>query len=663
MTYKEIVTLIKTIAEAINPDGSFFHGRTYDTTLEFAAICPQIHLYPFTMQPEQSNYNIIRSELLIAFWKEDGHENTMAQREDIIAAMDDLCVLFEAAIRATENVQILSFRKEPQYLSQMGVVSGIACNISLHSAVLCAGPTEQAPVNLTLPLITGLNTLGATLSGSNGTWSGNPDTFTYTYQWKRNGVNISGATNNTYVTTVLDSEAEITFEVTANNGVSPNGVATSLAVVMADYTPVNILAPVISGTTSLGSTLTGTNGSWTNSPSIFSYQWKRNGVNISGATNNTYVLTLADQSSNITLEVSASNGLVGSQISNTLSIPSFAPTVTGVNISGSAVVDQVLTASYTLGGGTATTITRRWYRGATLIFTSTTVDTYTLVQADAGNTSNIKCNIEATNAAGSASADSNTIAQILDATWNTFLTNVGISDTTIRDAFNTFTITRKSLAAQGLTIYPIVTDKVTNVDRLTDFQYNLWNTASFPISWAGGITATQIDGVQGNGTSGTGGTGINSSTNFATNDFTIIWYSKTNQARNESDFGSINASANGLLCSSKFGDNNTYNSAQGNLSNAGNIISDTSGIFVFTRSGNTVTLKRNNVTIINRVDATNVKVNQGIRIISRMINGSIDAFSSKKYIYFEFNNFAFTPTQETNIYNAVLAAQVAMGRN
>lgn len=137
MTYKEIVTLIKTIAESINPGGSFFHGRTYDTALEFGAVYPQIHLYPFTMQPEQSNYNIIRSELLIAFWKEDGHENTMEQREDIIAAMDDLCVLFEAAIRATENVQVLSFRKEPQYLSQMGVVSGIACNISLHSAVIC----------------------------------------------------------------------------------------------------------------------------------------------------------------------------------------------------------------------------------------------------------------------------------------------------------------------------------------------------------------------------------------------------------------------------------------------------------------------------------------------------------------------------------------------
>lgn len=419
MTYKEIVTLVKTIAETINPDGSFFHGRTYETTLEFGSVYPQIHLYPFTMQPEQSNYNIIRSELLVAFWKQDGHENTMEQREDMIAEMDDLCVLFEAAIRATENVQVLSFRKEPQYLSQMGVVSGIACNISLHSAVLCVAPTDQAPVNLTLPLITGLNILGATLSGSNGTWSGNPDTFTYTYQWKRNGVNISGATNNTYLTTVLDSEADITFEVTASNGVSPNGVATSLAVTMADYTPVNILAPEISGSTSLGSTLTTTNGSWSNSPSIFSYQWKRNGINISGASNSTYVTVVADSTASITCEVTASNGLTSSPASsNTLVMANYTPvnTVAPV-VTGNAIVGQTLSTTNGTWTNSPSIFSYQWYRGASPIGGATN-STYVLVSADMGQ--NIKCNVTASNGL-SANADSNTLAileTILDATAN-----------------------------------------------------------------------------------------------------------------------------------------------------------------------------------------------------------------------------------------------------
>lgn len=76
-------------------------------------------------------------------------------------------------------------------------------------------------------------------------------------------------------------------------------------------------------------------------------------------------------------------------------------------ISGTAVVDQTLTCD----GGTVTgtePITRsyQWYRGVTPIGTNS--NTYTLIQADAGQ--NIKCTVIATNAEGSASADSNTVA-------------------------------------------------------------------------------------------------------------------------------------------------------------------------------------------------------------------------------------------------------------
>lgn len=77
-------------------------------------------------------------------------------------------------------------------------------------------------------------------------------------------------------------------------------------------------------------------------------------------------------------------------------------------ITGTAVVGQTLTCD----GGTVTgtgpiTKTYQWYRGATLIGGATN-STYTLVQADAGQ--DIKCTVTATNSAGSASADSNTLA-------------------------------------------------------------------------------------------------------------------------------------------------------------------------------------------------------------------------------------------------------------
>ena len=52
-----------------------------------------------------------------------------------------------------------------------------------------------APANTVLPVISGSTTVGSTLTTTDGTWTGSP-TPTYTYQWKRGGTNISGATAN-----------------------------------------------------------------------------------------------------------------------------------------------------------------------------------------------------------------------------------------------------------------------------------------------------------------------------------------------------------------------------------------------------------------------------------------------------------------------------------
>lgn len=61
--------------------------------------------------------------------------------------------------------------------------------------------------------------------------------------------------------------------------------------------PSNTAAPVVSGTASVGSTLSTTDGTWSGSPTSFSYQWQRDvgtgavtWVDIAGATANTYVV-------------------------------------------------------------------------------------------------------------------------------------------------------------------------------------------------------------------------------------------------------------------------------------------------------------------------------------------------------------------------------------
>jgi hypothetical protein len=69
---------------------------------------------------------------------------------------------------------------------------------SFADAVVANGsavPAPDGPTNTVLPAITGTQEVGETLTCSAGTWTGSP---TITYQWKRDGVNISGETASTY---------------------------------------------------------------------------------------------------------------------------------------------------------------------------------------------------------------------------------------------------------------------------------------------------------------------------------------------------------------------------------------------------------------------------------------------------------------------------------
>jgi hypothetical protein len=79
--------------------------------------------------------------------------------------------------------------------------------------------------------------------------------------------------------------------------------------------PTNTSAPVVSGTTRNGETLTTTNGTWSASPTSYSYQWKRASTSggsysdISLATSNSYKLTDADVGKFIKASVIATNSI------------------------------------------------------------------------------------------------------------------------------------------------------------------------------------------------------------------------------------------------------------------------------------------------------------------------------------------------------------------
>lgn len=73
------------------------------------------------------------------------------------------------------------------------------------------------------------------------------------------------------------------------------------------FPPANTVLPAVTGTTSVGSVLTVSNGTWTNTPLSYTRQWLRDGAAISGATAATYTLVAGDEGKMIAATVTATN--------------------------------------------------------------------------------------------------------------------------------------------------------------------------------------------------------------------------------------------------------------------------------------------------------------------------------------------------------------------
>lgn len=86
--------------------------------------------------------------------------------------------------------------------------------------------------------------------------------------------------------------------------------------------PVNTTVPRISGTGTIGATLSCSTGDWTNQPSSYSYQWKSAAAN-TGTNQSTYVVLAGDATKSITCVVTAMNhhGSAVATPSNAIAIP------------------------------------------------------------------------------------------------------------------------------------------------------------------------------------------------------------------------------------------------------------------------------------------------------------------------------------------------------
>ena len=172
-----------------------------------------------------------------------------------------------------------------------------------------SGATESNTAATGKPTISGTLLVGETLTVDT---SGISDAdglsgVSYAYQWRRDGADITGANSMTYTLAVADAGAAISVEVSFTDGGSFDEVLTSDATttVAAANNPATG-APTITGTAQVGQTLTAATSGISDADGLgtFSYQWKADGADISGATSATYTLTSNEQGKMITVTVS-----------------------------------------------------------------------------------------------------------------------------------------------------------------------------------------------------------------------------------------------------------------------------------------------------------------------------------------------------------------------
>jgi hypothetical protein len=264
-----------------------------------------------------------------------------------------------------------------------GVVAGDVGSYDVVVSGDCGAPVTSAAATLALNPATSITTQPTAQSaclGGDVTFNvAATGTGTLTYQWRKAGNNISGATSSSYTITGITAGDVASYDVVVTGDCGP---VTSASVALAINAATAITNQptaqfgCIGGNATFSVTATGTG--------TLTYQWRKAGNNITGATSSSYTLTnlTAGDAANYDVVVTGTCGSITSA-SVALTINPVT-TITGQPVSQSVCVGGNVTFSVT---ATGVNLTYQWRKAGNNI-SGATSSSYTitgLVAGDAGN--------------------------------------------------------------------------------------------------------------------------------------------------------------------------------------------------------------------------------------------------------------------------------------
>ncbi len=259
-------------------------------------------------------------------------------------------------------------------------------------------PNSHPGATATAPTITTQPVSQTVVAGANVTFTvGATGTAPLSYQWRFNGVNMSGATASALnLAAVSSANAGSYSALVSNSAGSATSASATLTVTSAGTAPTITIQPV-SQTVNAGANVAFTVVASGSAP--LGYQWTKGGVNISGATTSALALTSVTTADAGTYNVRVSNtagSVTSANATLTVNTVTGAPTITSQPLSQTVAVGSTVT--FTVGATGTAPLSYQWMKGGTNV-AGATASALTLSSVTTANAGSY--NVRVSNTAGS----------------------------------------------------------------------------------------------------------------------------------------------------------------------------------------------------------------------------------------------------------------------